>query len=315
MSAVSTRAAAAGRTAAGALVLLALLAWVGPAAFFDGAAAVGPVSLAAVAVLTVAATWACGWRWHLVAGGLGVGLTPAVAALRCYRAQAVNLTVPGGVVGDLHRGIHHGRVTGRTSLALRSVVWERTAGQVVQAAALVVVLVLLPGVLPGTVTVLVLVAVLALTAVVLGLVSDRWPAEGRLRRAIRQDLRAGVVPRAVWPGLLLTSVAALTAHVAAFAVAARAVGVAVSPASLLPLAMVVLTAAALPVGVAGWGPREGTAAWAFDAAGLGAAAGVATATAYGCLVLVVHLPGLALLLLPDRGGLARATAERGRVRG
>ena len=64
---------------------------------------------------------------------------------------------------------------------------------------------------------------------------------------------------------------------------------------LLPLALVVLLAAAIPLNVAGWGPREGAAAWAFAAAGLGAAQGTTVAVVYGVLALVATLPGAVLL--------------------
>ena len=47
----------------------------------------------------------------------------------------------------------------------------------------------------------------------------------------------------------------------------------------------------IPLNVAGWGPREGVAAWAFAAAGLGAAQGVSTAVVYGVMALVASLPG------------------------
>ena len=57
----------------------------------------------------------------------------------------------------------------------------------------------------------------------------------------------------------------------------------------------VLVAAAVPLNVAGWGPREGAAAWAFAAAGLGAAAGASVAVAYGVLALLATLPGAVLL--------------------
>ena len=55
-----------------------------------------------------------------------------------------------------------------------------------------------------------------------------------------------------------------------------------------------LLGGALP-NVGGWGPREGIAAWAFAAAGLGASAGVATSVAYGVMVLVASLPGAVVL--------------------
>ena len=55
----------------------------------------------------------------------------------------------------------------------------------------------------------------------------------------------------------------------------------------------------VPLNVGGWGPREGVAAWAFAAAGLGAASGVAAAAAYGVLGLVATLPG-GVVLAADR---------------
>jgi hypothetical protein len=65
---------------------------------------------------------------------------------------------------------------------------------------------------------------------------------------------------------------------------------------LLPLALLVLVAMAVPLSVAGWGIREGAAAWLFAAAGLGPEAGVTVTTAYGTMVLVAVAPGAALLL-------------------
>ena len=70
---------------------------------------------------------------------------------------------------------------------------------------------------------------------------------------------------------------------------------------MLPLALLVLAAAALP-NVGGWGPREGVAAWAFAAAGMGASLGVATGVVYGVMVFVASLPGAAVLL-GDRGSV------------
>ena len=61
--------------------------------------------------------------------------------------------------------------------------------------------------------------------------------------------------------------------------------------------MLVLLAMAVPANIGGWGPREGVAAWAFGAAGLGADQGVAAATVYGVLVLVASLPGAAVLVV------------------
>ena len=77
--------------------------------------------------------------------------------------------------------------------------------------------------------------------------------------------------------------------------------------TLLPLVLVVLVAAGLPLNLADWGPREGMAAWAFAVSGLGAATGVATAVAYGAMVLVANLPGLVVVLASGRTATAPAT--------
>jgi bacteriorhodopsin len=62
--------------------------------------------------------------------------------------------------------------------------------------------------------------------------------------------------------------------------------------------------AAIPFNLAGWGPREGAAAWAFSAAGLGAATGATVAVTYGVLALVATLPGAVFLV---NGSAARQT--------
>jgi glycosyltransferase 2 family protein len=71
----------------------------------------------------------------------------------------------------------------------------------------------------------------------------------------------------------------------------------------------VLLAMVVPLHVGGWGPREGVAAWAFAAAGLGATQGVTTATAYGVMALVATTPGAIVLV----GDLARRTGARRRA--
>ena len=70
-----------------------------------------------------------------MARGLGAELPLGTAVAAYYRSLFLNLTLPGGVVGDVHRGFGHG---------LRAVAWERSAGQVVQVALTVAVLLVLP---------------------------------------------------------------------------------------------------------------------------------------------------------------------------
>ena len=122
--------------------------------------------------------------------------------------------------------------------------------------------------------------------------ASRW---ARLRGAAARDLRDGLLARRAWPAVALASALVVAGHAATFLIAARTAGVTAPASQVLPLALLVLLAAALP-NVGGWGPREGVTAWAFAAAGLGASLGVTTAVVYGVMVLFASLPGAAVLV-------------------
>lgn len=278
----------------GGAAILAAVAWrVGAEPFVAGVRRVDASVLLAALGITAVTTVASAWRWRLVAGGFGLPLSlrPAVAAY--YRSQLLNSVLPGGVLGDVHRGVRHGRAAGDTGSALRAVVWERASGQVVQLLVAGVALALLPSALlpapvrswlPAALTVVVVLVVLVLMVTVGGV-----GRAGRPRRPV-------VLERQVLPGVVASSLVAVAGHALAFVVAVRAVGVDAPVTALLPLALLVLLAMAVPANVAGWGPREGAAAWAFAAAGLGADVGVAVAVVYGVMALVATLPGAGVLL-------------------
>jgi glycosyltransferase 2 family protein len=108
-------------------------------------------------------------------------------------------------------------------------------------------------------------------------------------------LRPGLLSLLPWPAVVLASALVVAGHAVTFLIAARTAGATASATEMLPLALLVLLAAALP-NVGGWGPREGVTAWAFGAAGIGASRGVATAVVYGVMVFVASLPGAAVLV-------------------
>ena len=108
---------------------------------------------------------------------------------------------------------------------------------------------------------------------------------------------------------MTASALVVAGHVAMFLVAARTAGATASPLRMLPIALLALLAMGLPTNIGGWGPREGVAAWAFAAAGLGAGQGFATAIVYGVMVLVASLPGALVLVA---AWLRRETDHRAR---
>ena len=284
------------RALVGLAVLALLVRTFGAGPFLDGIRRVDARALLVGAVLGAGATVCGAWRWRLVARGLGLDLRLRDAVAASYRSQLLNVTLPGGVVGDVHRALDHGRRTGRAASAARAVGWERAAGQVVQVTLTLVVLVTLPSPLASRSPWLLLVLASVVVLVVALLVSSRAPG----LRVLRSDLLTGLLGGRVWPGVLLASGLTVAAHVVTFVVAARAAGVTAPTTRVLPLALLVLVAMAVPASVAGWGPREGAAAWAFGAAGLGASQGVAVAVVYGVVVLTASLPGVLVLLLGRR---------------
>ena len=262
------------RVAAGAAVL-GILAWrVGTQPFVAGLRAVGPGSVLAALALVGGTTVCSAERWRLIARTAGVSMTTRDAVAAYYRSQFLNSVLPGGIVGDVHRAIAHRTV--------RSVVVERVVGQAVQiAVGLLVVLVAWPADIAPSTPVLAACAaggILVLAGLVLVLTD-------------RTYLDVETVP-----AVLGLSALASAGHAVVFLVAAHAVGVDANDGTLAALAFVVLVAAALPTNIAGWGPREGAAAWVFALVGLGAATGTSVATTYGVLALLATLPGALLLV-------------------
>jgi glycosyltransferase 2 family protein len=295
----------------GGAAILAVLVWrLGTGPFLDGVRLISVWSLLAAASITVLTTVCSAWRWQTVARGLGVGLPLGTAIAAYYRSQFLNSALPGGVVGDVHRGVRHGLDAGDLGRGLRAVGWERAAGLVVFVVLAVLALLVLDSpVRPamGWVAAAVVAGALAMALVLRALPRLGPSRRARALRAARADIRNGLLDRRAWPVVTVTSVVVAAGHGSVFLVAAATTGTNASPARLWPLAMLVLLAMVVPLHVGGWGPREGVAAWAFAAAGLGAAQGVTAATAYGVMALVATLPG-ALVLAGDR--IRRSRARR-----
>jgi uncharacterized membrane protein YbhN (UPF0104 family) len=154
-----------------------------------------------------------------------------------------------------------GGVVGDVERALRhgwrGVVWDRVLGQAVQVA--LVGALLLPG-------------------------GWRWVG---LTAILLVVLAGGAA--------LVLSTLAVAGHLLVFLVAAASVGVDLSPLQLLPIGALVLLGSAIPLSVAGWGPREGVAVWAFTAFGAPAALGLTVAVSFGVLATLATLPGLLTL--------------------
>jgi lysylphosphatidylglycerol synthase-like protein len=295
------------RLAAGVTVLWFLVRLVGAAPFQDGLRAVTWPAVVAAVTLTALTTVCSAWRWRVVARALGIGISLPGAICAYYRSLFLNSVLIGGVIGDVHRAVTHGRRAGDVARGMRAVAWERLWGQVIQAVVTAVVLLTLPSpARPALPYVLAGVACVAACAalVVHGAARRGQSRLARTARAASHDLRCQLLAPNVWPQLVLTSVLVVAGHTATFVIAARVAGCTAPLGELVALLMVVQTAVVIPLSIGGWGPREGVAAWAFAAAGLGAAIGVTVTTLYAVLMLAAVAPGAGLLL--------RDTVRRGR---
>jgi uncharacterized membrane protein YbhN (UPF0104 family) len=277
------------RLAGGVLVLAALLWRFGTGPFADAWRLTTWGSVVAALALTALATLANAWRWRVVSRALGAPLTVAGSIAAYYRSQFLNAALPGGILGDAHRGVRHGRDAGDLGVGLRATVWDRVLGQVVQVGLLVLALALLDTPLRPY-------APVALGGLVAFALLAWWL--GRRRGSstfVGQDLRVLLRP-AVATRVALASGVSTAGHVGVCLVAMHAVGVQAGPVLLVPIALTVLVGSAVPLSVAGWGPREGVTAGVFALAGLGSSTGLTVSIVFGVLAAVATVPGIAVLL-------------------
>lgn len=286
------------------VAILAVLLWrLGTGVFLDGLRRIDTPTLIAALGIGLVTTVFSAWRWQLVARGLGIRLPLGPAVSDYYRALFLNAALPGGVLGDVHRAVRHGRSTGDLGRGVRAVVLERVAGQIALAVTGAAVLLTLPSPVRDQTRHLAAPVALAAAgafAITLALRPNRAPSRrGRALRRALAEAREGLLSRRNGPGVALSSAVVLAGHIAMFVVAAHVAvpaGTTVPLIVLLPLAVLALVAMGLPLNVGGFGPREGVAAWAFGAAGLGASTGVAVAVVYGVLSFVAGLPGAFVLV-------------------
>jgi uncharacterized membrane protein YbhN (UPF0104 family) len=290
----------------GGAAILAVLLWrLGTAAFLDGVRVIDSTTLVLAAAIGVLTTVLSAWRWCLVARGLGLHLPLRDAVGAYYRALFLNAALPGGVLGDAHRAVRHGRDVGDVGAGVTAVVLERTAGQVVLVVVGGVVLFTVPSPVTdglwtaasGSATGVAVCAgvAIALAAALCVLARRRTSRWARALRAVVADTRRGLFRRHGGPAILAVSVLVLVGHLSMFVVAARAAGSVAPVVRLVPLMLLALLAMTLPVNIGGWGPREGVMTWAFAAAGMSAAQGLTVAVVYGLLAFVASLPGAGIL--------------------
>lgn len=262
------------------------------------------------AVLAAGASTAlAAYRWRYITRALGVPITYPRAFRAYYSSQLLNSTLPGGVLGDVNRAIRHGHAAGAPARSIRSVVWDRVLGQTVQSTVTVLVLLVIAS--PMRPPWFVSLAIAAATAVIVAAAVRAWRHRRRTARHSRavttviRDVAALVAVPGLGSRVALSSLGVVAGYVVIFVISALSVDPRLTATTVLWMAMVVLLIGAVPLNIAGWGPREGAAVWVFTLAGLGADMGLAVSIVYGLLALAGTLPGMVTLI-----GFPRA-ARRG----
>jgi hypothetical protein len=106
------------RLAAAVTVLWFLWRHVGAAPFNDGLRAVTWPAVLAAITLTALTTVCSAWRWRVAAQALGIGIGLPAAVRSYYRSLLLSSVLIGGVLGDVHRAVTHGRRSGDVVLGL-----------------------------------------------------------------------------------------------------------------------------------------------------------------------------------------------------
>jgi glycosyltransferase 2 family protein len=294
--------------AALSLALLALV-WqaVDGAAVLERLAALDLVWILAAIALLQGQTLLSALRWRLTAARLGQPMLLGHAVREYFLSQTVNLTLPGGVVGDAARAVR-GRGMAGLERASQAVLFERLSGQ----AALVVVTLGAGGlslVVPGGVSppaALIGGFVLLGGAVFVAVLGLLLAARRRPRLAAWwQALRWSVLHRDVRLHQSILSLGTVATNVLSFAAAAAAVGVLLPPAAIFSVVPLVLFAMLLPFTIGGWGLREGAAVALLPLVGATPEAAFTASAAFGIAFLLASLLGLAVSwALPQRQPLA-----------
>jgi hypothetical protein len=301
---------------AGAAGLLAfVLWWVGPRGLWAQLEAAAPGWFAAAVAIGAAANGVSAWRWARLARALG--LRAPLAPLTSAYAQGItaNVLLPGATLGgDALRSFRLAQLGNPLGTSALSVLLDRASGLwvlcVLSLGAAAFCLAAADASLPAAVEpAWIWLYVAALLAVVS---LPWWPWSRRVNDAERGwRTRAGrriaewhelvVTRRSALAASLLPSLLVQVLSATALWACARAAGGTVDYGAVLMIAAPVFAAAAIPVSVGGFGPREFAATAAFALIGAAPAAGAAAALLYGLTAVVQGVLAAPLLVLA-RGG-------------
>lgn len=294
----------AGRVAISVAALTTVALMVGSEEMLSRLVQANPALLAAAFLALNVQTLLCAVRWRLTAARVGQRIGIYDAVIEYYLAQFINQVVPGGVVGDVGRAAR-ARHLGGLIISGQAVALERLSGQMALGT-IGLVAITATAVVPGglrwpPVVWLCLLAVF-LVLLLLPVLSRSRFLRQRMPRSIANVARLAwqaLAARDVRHRQIALSLATAVCNILAFAFCAWATGTDLSLGAAAALVPLILIAMLIPVGIAGWGFREGAAAALLPLSGATTGAGAAASVAFGAMLLASSLPGLVPLVLGD----------------
>jgi uncharacterized membrane protein YbhN (UPF0104 family) len=305
------------RACAGLGLLALAVVWVGPQALAAHLAGVAPGWFAAALVVAIAANAVSAWRWSQLARALDLNAPYAPLASAYAQGIAVNALLPGATVGgDALRALRLARLGNPPMASALSVLADRASGLwVLCALSLAAVGLWLGsrGAPPAGITPQVFWLYVGGLLAAVSLPGWPWRRLGRALAAWRpapvSSIAAWLAPlagcRAALVRTLPLSLAVQLLSASALWLCAQAAGGGVGYGAVLAIAAPVFVAAALPLSVGGFGPREFAAAVAFPLVGAPAALGTAAAVLYGATAVVQGVLAAPLLAFGTRGAARR----------
>jgi uncharacterized protein (TIRG00374 family) len=297
----------------GAIALLALvLFWVGPRNLWAQLAAIGQGWFVLAIAVAIAANAVSAWRWAFLARALGLQASFRPLASAYAQGITLNVLLPGATLGgDALRALRLARLGNPLGVSTLSVLLDRASGlwvlcllSLIAAAAWLIVA---PESMLGQVEARWLWLYLAMLLVAATV--PWWPLRVRgtftgWRARVAQHLREWgtllatrrpALVRSLAPSLLVQVLSGTTLWLCA-----EAAGSSVNYVGVLTVAAPIFIAAAIPISLGGFGPREFAATLAFALIGAPPAVGASAAVLYGLTAVVQGVLAAPLLILGAR---------------
>jgi hypothetical protein len=254
-------------------------------------------------------------RWRLIAATLGARLPFASAIANVYIGQFFNQVLPSSIGGDAVRVWRLARLM-PVPVALSSVALDRVMALLSVPIMLMIGSGMLARIMPAGPLRWSLFAMMAAAAcgLIAFLWADRIPLPRLLVRSTLVSIgrETSTAARRLFaaPGCLMRTVLlSITIHVGvgtSLWILARGLGVEAPLSAFLLLAPLVTMVTTIPISIGGWGVREGAMVTALSLLDVEPSIALAISIQFGLIMMVVGLPGGAIMLLSSASERAEA---------